>query len=463
MGSSGPPQARTWGYYFLSLAAVAGATILLGWGTDKTRAALLFTAILAGALFFWTYRLAFAFFGLATMLLLGVLDVQGVVEFAGLDIVLFLVGMMILIGFLEDRRFFEHVVDGLVGRIGTSGRRLTLTLMGLAAVSAALVDEVTSILFMAATVFNITSRLQIRPLPLLMMVVFATNIGSSATVVGNPVGVMIALRAGLTFSDFLRWATPIAVLALLLVMGLCLLVFRRYIRDLDTRLCSAEAPVTEAHAQGLRDLWLPSVLFGSVILALVLHKQIESWFGLEKNAMLLGSALYGAAVALLLTGQRARELVERRVDWWTLAFFLALFASVGALQLSGVTGEIADGVLAVAGDDPRALFVAFMGVAAVLSALMDNVLAVAMFIPVVADLGAAGQDAFPLWWAMLFAGTFFGNLTMMGSTANIIAIGMVERRGLDHVTFWGWLCIGAVVSVPTLLLAMGLLYVQFYL
>ncbi len=154
--------------------------------------------------------------------------------------------------------------------------------------------------------------------------------------------------------------------------------------------------------------------------------------------------------------------MERRVDWWTLSFFLALFASVGALQLTGVTGEVASGVRSAAGDDEGILFAVFVGVAAVLSALMDNVLAVAMFIPIVEDLEASGVDGFPLWWGLLFAGTLFGNLTMMGSTANIVAIGMLERRGLDQVTFFGWLRVGVVVAVPTLLLAAGILFLRFY-
>ncbi len=425
-------------------------------------ASTVFAGIIFGAIFFWAYRLAFALAGLSVMLMLGVIDVKSVIAFAGLDIILFLVGMMIVVGFLEERQFFEHIVDAVVARVGKSGRRLAVALMVMAAVSASLVDEVTSILFMAATVFNITTRLGQRPLPLLMMVVFATNIGSSATVVGNPVGVMIALRGGLTFNDFLWHATPIAVVSLLLTIAICLVLFRSYIQGLDAALRHARTLPVEAPRRNFRGLLGSAALLGGVLAGLVLHTRIEALLGLEKNAMLLGVALLGAAVALVATGRRARELVERRVDWWTLSFFLILFASVGALQLTSVTSELAHGVERLAGDDPTRLLVVFMTVAGVLSALMDNVLAVAMFIPVVEDLGASGTDNFPLWWAMLFAGTFLGNLTMMGSTANIVALGMMERRGLDAVTFWGWLRYGLVVAVPTFLLAMGLLWLRFY-
>src|SRR3990167_6725525 len=134
--------------------------------------------------------------------------------------------MMIVIGFLEERRFFEVVVETIVRHAGSGAKRLTATLMGLSALSAALVDEVTSILFMTTLTLHITRRYKVNPVPFLIMVVFATNIGSSATVVGNPIGVLIALRGGLTFVDFLRWATPISIVVLALTVPLCWWYFR---------------------------------------------------------------------------------------------------------------------------------------------------------------------------------------------------------------------------------------------
>jgi Na+/H+ antiporter NhaD/arsenite permease-like protein len=408
------------------------------------------------------------------MILIRVIDVPSIIAFAGLDIILFLVGMMIVIGFLEERKFFEQVVDGILGRVGTSGTRLVVVLMLLSALFAALVDEVTSILFMAATVFQITAKKGLKPVPFLMMVVFATNIGSSATVVGNPVGVMVALRGGLTFSDFLRWATPISLATLALAIPLSLLYFDKEVKALDAALKEApivaEAPEVAAAANGgealaggfPRRLWGSAALFVGTLIALVAHSYVEALLGLAKNSMLVGTSLIAAGIALSIDRTRAREIVERRVDWWTLSFFLTLFASVGALQLTGVTSRVAGGLVALAGDDPSLLFLFFIWVVGGLSAFMDNVLAVAMFIPIVSDLGASGFATAPMWWAVLFGGTLFGNLTMIGSTANIVAIGMLERRGLGNVTFREWIKPGAFISIPTLALASLLLYLQFY-
>jgi Na+/H+ antiporter NhaD/arsenite permease-like protein len=176
--------------------------------------------------------------------------------------------------------------------------------------------------------------------------------------------------------------------------------------------------------------------------------------------MLLGTALCFAGLVLVLDRTHAREIIERRVDWWTLTFFLALFASVGTLRLAGVTGELARLLVYVAGESELALMLVMMWSGGILSALMDNVLAVATLIPIVQDLQAQGMQVAALWWGLLFGGTFFGNVTMIGSTANIIAIGILERRRLGHVDFFAWLKPGLIVGVVTLLLASLWLWLQ---
>jgi len=187
---------------------------------------------------------------------------------------------------------------------------------------------------------------------------------------------------------------------------------------------------------------------------------VETALNLEKNTMLLGTAMAASGVVLMIDRHRARELVEMRVDWWTLSFFIMLFASVGTLRYVGVTKLLADALFLVSGGSDTGVLVTLTVVAAVLSAFMDNVLAVVTFIPVVEDLAAIGAYNYPLWWGMLFAGTFFGNLTLIGSTANIVAIGMLERRKRGHVTFMQWIKAGVIVSIPTLVLAILLIYIQ---
>ena len=458
--------------YPFILAAIAITVSFAGLNPEQIASVTVFASLIVGTLLFWRFRLAFALVGIAIMLGLGLLNTSTMIEFAGFDMILFLVGMMIVVGFLEEKKFFEHLLAKIMRGVGNNPVKLVVVLMLMSALFAALVDEVTSILFMTATVLHLTGKLRISAIPLVMMTVFATNIGSSATVVGNPVGVLIAMRADLTFLEFLRWATPISIAGLAVAIPISLLYFRKYISQLgealrgqSTQQVVEEEAIAVEETSGVQTLTqtnfkIPWIIFLGTIAALVSHGPMEEALGLEKNVLLPGVAFAAAGIVLFLNHNKAREMVERRVDWWTLAFFIFLFASVGTMKMLGVTTVLAEGLFDVSGNDETNLFFIFVPITSILSALMDNVLAVATFIPVVHEFGDMGVDNYPFWWAMLFSGTFFGNLTLIGSTANIVAIGMLERRKRGHITLKEWIKPGAVISIPTMILATILVFLQ---
>ncbi len=452
--------------YPIILAAIAISVSFAGLNTAQIASVTIFASLIVGTLLFWRFRLAFALIGIAAMLGLGLLDTKTMIEFAGFDMILFLVGMMVVVGFLEEKKFFEHLLGKIMKGVGTNPVKLVVVLMLMSALFAALVDEVTSILFMTATVLHLTGKLRISAIPLVIMTVFATNIGSSATVVGNPVGVLIAMRAELTFMEFLRWATPISIAGLGVAIPLSLFYFRKYIRSMGEALSSQKEGILLVENAGQQEVIqkksfkIPWIIFIGTIAALVAHSPLEVALGLDKNVLLPGVAFTAAGIVLFLNHKNAREMVERRVDWWTLAFFIFLFASVGTMKMLGVTTILAEGLVSLSDGDETNLFFIFVPITSILSALMDNVLAVATFIPVVHEFGDMGINNYPFWWGMLFSGTFFGNLTLIGSTANIVAIGMLERRKRGHITLKEWIKPGAVISIPTIVLAAILVYIQ---
>ncbi len=450
---------------FIILAILAGVGALLGLAAftpQQIIATLAFLIVICGTLFYWQFRLSFAFGGIALLLSTNLLDVPHVVEFAGLDIILFLVGMMTLIGFLEEKHFFEYLIARVVDGIGHHAYLLMGVLMALATLFAALVDEVTSILFMMSTMFHLAKRYKVNPIPFLLMLVFTTNIGSSATAVGNPIGVMIALRAHLTFADFLRWATPISITVLVVTIPLCFVLFAKSISELGARMKEEKKEVSEAKhiTHKKSDIQLCWLLFLGTVVFLVLHAHLEKAFGLQKNSMLLATSLGAAAIVIALNAGQAREFFMRRVDWWTLAFFMSLFASVGTLKYVGVTERIAEGMLLVGQNNPTSLLIIFTSAISLLTGFMDNVLAVATFIPILLELEKAGVYAFPFWWGMLFGGTLFGNLTVIGSTANIVAMGMLEKEFGMNIKFMEWLKPGFIVSMITIVIALFLIHLQ---
>src|SRR3989338_3937045 len=295
---------------------MAGVGILLHFlqfSPKQIIATLAFLVVICGTLFYWPFRLTFAFGGLAMLLGTNLIDIPHMIEFTGLDIILFLVGMMALIGFLEEKHFFEYLIAKVVDAIGHRAYLLMAVLMVLATVFAALVDEVTSILFMMSTMFHLTKRYKVNPVPFLLMLVFTTNIGSSATAVGNPIGVMIALRAHLTFADFLRWASPISVLCLLVTVPICFFLFRNSLKDLGKKMRAEKGSLEEVRhvafkKSEIRTSWF---LFLATVTCLILHAKLEHLLGLEKNSMLLGTALGAGAISILLSGATARDFFMR--------------------------------------------------------------------------------------------------------------------------------------------------------
>ena len=452
--------------YVVLVLSVGLLSSVLGLNNAQVASLTIFSGLICGTLLFWSFRLMFAFLGMAALIALGLIDIPHIIEFAGLDVILFLIGMMIVIGYLEERHFFEHLVNSVLDLVGNRPQLIIALLLVFSALFSALVDEVTSILFMTTTMLHICSRLRLRAAPYIMMLVFATNVGSAATVVGNPIGVIIALRGGLSFGDFIRVATPISCLCLVVTIVLCLWYFRREVKELGEAKAVADkececAPQEEAATAGNSPL-VPWLLFLGTITSLIMHAKMEQWLHLMKNSMLIGTSLAAGGVVMLLERERAKELVERRVDWWTLSFFIMLFASVGTLKLVGTTTVIAKGLLNITGGNPVTIFLGITWATGALTSILDNVLAVATFIPVITDLKSLGMETTSCWWGMLFGGTLLGNMTIIGSTANIVAIGMLERRGLGAITMKEWILPGALISIPTCILATFLLWWQFF-
>ena len=311
-----------------------------------------------------------------------------------------------------------------------------------------MVDEVTSILFVTALVLDLCDFFKVNPVKYIISVVLVTNIGSSWTVLGNPIGILIALRSGLTFENFLQSALPIGVVSLLSLMAIVLIWQRGDLRLLKTKIEAASAEERERFLEELasvedRRLFNGSALiFILVIIGLALHYRLELMLGLEHNTLLVGTSIAGAGIVMLWQRALARELLMRDVDWWTLIFFMFLFAKAGALKYVGLTDIIAEGLFNLGGgaNVPLLIFMV-LWISGLTSAACDNVIVVATFIPMLQYL-AEHLGTQVLWWALLFGGCYGGNMTMVGSTANIVALGVLEDRKGIHMTLGYWIKIG---------------------
>ena len=450
MHGSGSDNALTGTELAIRFGILAFASLIIGglahyaWGLNnaQTISVTVFLIIILATLFFWSFRLAIAFIGLPVLILTKTLELECFRQHCSLEVILFLIGMMVVVGGLRDLGFFTWIIQAILRMKGMTGMRFVLVSAGASALTASAVDEVTSILFMAALIFQVCDVLKVRPVPFLIISVMATNVGSAGTMLGNPVGILIGSRAGLTFEDFMLWAFPVMLLSLLATIILLILWYRPEIRELDGRLRQRRE-----HALPLGPTVAVPVRAGLTLIIgtiglVALHHRIELLLGLETNTVLYMAPLIAAGIVMIWRRGRARYYIEHDVEWWTLMFFLMLFGVAGTLQYTEVTGEMATSMRSLVGDDVNIMVPVVMLMSALGSAFIDNVIFVAAFIPVVQELVGSGSPVHPVWWALLFGACFGGNITMIGSTANIVALGMMEKRYRMRIVFLEWFRVG---------------------
>ena len=460
---------------YLGIIIAAGISLffLLG-DTQQTLAATIFLATVLGTLMFWKFRLAIAFLGLVLLLTTRTVDLSTAIEFMNLEVILFLVGMMVIVGLLRQVGLFRWLLVKVLRLSRFEPHWLLIMILILSGVMAALVDEVTSILFTTALVLELCDHFGLNPIKYIVAVVLATNIGSSWTVLGNPIGILIAFRSGLAFEDFLQFALPVGVISLLLLIVIVLIWFRKDFPNLREKFrveAATGGPRDQAADSGVRfladwarikdkKLFIGSVaIFVAVIISLVLDHRLELWFGLEPNTLLFATPILGAGIVMLWRRNEAREYIQRDVDWWTLVFFMFLFAKAGCLQYVGLTDRIADSMLNLAGRvNAQTPIVLMLWISGFLSAIADNVVVVAGLIPVAQTLSIKLGTSAP-WWALLFGGCYGGNMTMIGSTANIVALGIVERKTGHLITLGYWIRIGLLASLIPMAIGMGALLI----
>jgi len=444
-------------YKLVTLAAIVFLACLcgrfIGFNARQILAIATFTASILGAFFFWNFRLSFAFFGCSILLFTRIMTIEQFIQYSSLDIIFFLIGMMIFAGFLKEVGFFAWILSRTIIMKNLTATKFMVMLTLTSALLACLIDEVSSIVFMVMLIFELSDYFEVKPVPFIIASVFATNIGSAGTVIGNPIGILIATKASFTFEDFLVHAFPLMLLNLFILLGILLVVFRKDIRQLNEKMKlygANEYLVKLLRVPPEKKLRIGLVFFIITILLIALHHRIELLFGLKTDTMLLITPLLMASIVMMWRRESARRYVEKDVEWWTLLFFIFLFAQAGMLTHLGVAQTMAEKMLTLFSNNFTAILSTVLFGGAFISSLLDNVVVVTAFIPIIKSINLLTSMDGTLWWALLFGACFGGNITIIGSTANIIAIGKLEKDRNESINFLSWFKVGILVGIVTL-------------
>jgi Na+/H+ antiporter NhaD/arsenite permease-like protein len=426
----------------------------------------IFLASILGTLFFWEFRLSFAFLGTAVLLASRTIDLESLIRFSSLEIILFLVGMMVIIGLLKEAGFFAWIVSLILRIKNLTAKKFVFSIAVISALLACAIDEVTSIIFIVAAVLEICDYFEVDPVPYIIISVLATNIGSAGTVLGNPIGILIATKSGLTFEDFMLKAFPLAIVCLFVTITLVLFWYRHSLKILDEKMKetgSNKMLINLITVPADKQTKIALSIFATTILFIAISHRLDILLKLEANTILLIIPLVTAAFIMIWKHDKARNFIEKDVEWWTLLFFLLLFAQAGTLKYTGATDILAKKIVGLTRNNPHFLTGTILWFSAIGSSILDNVVLVAAFIPIIQGFQALNVKLQPLWWALLFGGCLGGNITLVGSTANIVALGILEKERNIRITFFRWFWVGLTVGLTTTVIVWAaLLFLPFY-
>ncbi|MEU6719365.1 ArsB/NhaD family transporter [Nonomuraea sp. NPDC046802] len=401
-------------------------------------------------------RVAAALGGAGIMLLIHATGAESAFfsEHSGIDwnVIFLLLGMMVIVGVLKETGVFEYLAIWAAKRARGRPFRLMVLLVLITAAASALLDNVTTVLLIAPVTFLVCERLAVNPVPFLIAEAMASNIGGTATLVGDPPNIIIASRGGLSFNDFLIHMAPMVVVLMVVFVALCRLMFGRSFRYDPERAAEVMALNEREAIADRRLLWQSLVVLALVLAAFVLHPVLHYAPSVV--------ALLGAGVLVAVTRVSAEQAVAE-VEWPTLVFFAGLFVMVGALVETGVIGELARAAVAATDGQLTVATMGVLGVSAVLSAVVDNIPYVATMSPIVEQLvQAGGEGAQVLWWALAFGADLGGNATAVGAAANVVVLGIAARNGTP-ISFWQFTKYGLIVTVVTVVLVAPYLWLRY--
>jgi Na+/H+ antiporter NhaD/arsenite permease-like protein len=416
--------------------------------------------VLAGAIFVVTYALIAtdrvdktiaALLGGSLVVILGLVSQEDAFGAIDLNVILLLAGMMIMAGILRRTGFFGWLAIRSVKVAGGDPYRLLIVLSVVCAFLSAFLDNVTTVVLIAPVTLYIASVLRVSPLPFLISLILASNIGGTATLIGDPPNILIGSAADLGFEDFLLNMAPVAVLVFLVFLGMTRLFFAR---DFAVHAEVRDAVLALDEEEMLTDRRMLRISL-AVLAATMIGFTLARPLGLEAGTI----ALFGAAVLTLAARLDAKTVLEE-VEWSTLFFFIGLFMLVEAIVHVGIVDAIADGLITITGGDPTVTTLGLIWLSGIASAIIDNIPYTATMIPVVQELGASGMPIDPLWWSLALGACLGGNATIVGASANVVVANLAGRAG-EPITFAAFMRYGIPVTAMSLVIATGYVYLRY--
>ncbi|QQR55004.1 ArsB/NhaD family transporter [Candidatus Peregrinibacteria bacterium] len=421
-----------------------------------------FTLIAALIIFVATYgliisekihRTVLALFGAVLMILLGIINQELALESVDFNTLGLLIGMMVIVGIAKDSGMFQFVALWAARLAKGKPISIFLLLGFITALFSAFLDNVTTVLLMVPVTFVVCNNLKVNPMPFLIGTILLSNIGGTATLIGDPPNILIGSAAQIPFNDFLIHLGPVILIVTFVTLAMLYGIYRKEL------VATKEAQLSILSFNPKDAISDYPLLYRSLfVLALVLIGFFTHSMTHFEGATI---ALGGAALLLLLTLNDPEHHL-RDVEWTTIFFFLGLFILVGGLEKVGVIHFLAEKLVEVTDGQQVPLTLSVLWGSAFFSAAIDNIPFVATMIPLIQSIGefSPGVDVMPLWWALALGADIGGNATLVGASANVVVSGLAGKHG-HRIGFFQYMKIAVPLTLVALLICTVYIYLRY--
>lgn len=395
-----------------------------------------------------------AILGAMLYLLFHFIPFEKAVAHIDMNVIFLLIGMMMIVKITEQSGVFEFIAIKSAKLVKANPIAFLAVLFIITAFFSAVLDNVTTVLLISPIVLLLATQMEIEALPFVITVILASNIGGTATLIGDPPNIMIGSAAGLNFMDFLMNLAPAILIISLVNMGILILVFKK-------RLVVTELNKKRIMAMDEKRMISDPILMRKsliVIVAVITGFLLNGILETEPSVI----ALAGAFVLVLWTKGDLEEILKK-VEWDTILFFIGLFIMVGVLQFTGVIDKLALLMTNMTNGDLKKTSTALLFGSGILSGILDNIPLVATFIPVVKVMGSAttSEAIQPIWWSLALGSCLGGNGTLVGASANVIMFGFARKNKIP-LSFKGYLAYGIPLTLLSLVLSYAYVMVRYY-
>ena len=396
-------------------------------------------------------RVVVALLGACTVIITKVVTQEEAFAYIDFNVIFLLVGMMILVNVLAETGALKLTAFYIAKKAKGNGIRLMIYFAVLTAILSAFLDNVTTVVIIASVTCTLAKELKINPLPYLVSEIIASNVGGTATLIGDPPNIMIGSAAKLIFNDFIIHIAPIIFIILPISIITLYFFYKKDLQLPKNTKNKLEKIQLKELITNRKLLTISLFVISFVLLGFFLHGVLE----LEVGTI----ALAGASVLLIFENKKD---IWNDVEWPTIFFFIGLFIVVGAVEKVGTLDYLSKLILNLSKGSFEILTLSVLWLSAIMSALIDNIPYTATMIPMIKNIGGHFQDIQPLWWALSLGACLGGNGTLIGASANIIVADMANKSG-HPIRFIEFFKIGGLITVQSLIISSLYLWFRYIL